>query len=238
MKKFLPIALLMMCGACNFMWKETIDGNGNLTSEQRNISPTSGIESRGSFDVVITQGSTESVKVEADANLLPYIITEHDDGNLVIRAKNGVNLSSSHKITVYITTEKLENVELSGSGNISGNGKFTGGDHLKLSIAGTGDISLEVNTPKINSSIAGSGNIILAGETKDSKIDIAGVGDYKAEELKSENVEVHIAGSGSTKVYADATLDVHIAGSGDVYYKGTPNIKSSIAGSGNIKQLQ
>lgn len=215
-----------------------MDGDGKLTSENRNVSVKPHIESRENLDVEIIEGAQPGVKVEADENLLPYIITEDDGDKLVIKTKDNTSLSSPNKIKVYITTDKLEDVDLEGSGNITGTGEFTGADHLKLSIAGSGNISIQVNTPKVTSSIAGTGNIILAGETKDSKIDIAGVGEYKAEELKSENVDVRIAGSGNAHVFADVSLDINIAGSGDVYYKGSPSVQQHVAGSGNIRQIQ
>lgn len=241
MRKLLIIAAVAFIFAnqsCDFIHMETIHGNGSVTTETRNVPEANRIQTRGSFDVQIIQGNSASVKIEADANLIPYILTSNEDGKLVIHTKDHVGLQSNNKITVYVTTPTVEEIELNGSGNVTSDAKITGSDHLKLSIAGSGDMKLDVNTPKVESSIAGSGNITISGETKDSKIEIAGNGDYKAENLQSENVEVHIAGSGNARVFASATLDVHIAGSGDIYYKGSPSITQHVAGSGSIKQIQ
>ncbi|HEY6977362.1 MAG TPA: head GIN domain-containing protein [Chitinophagaceae bacterium] len=222
--------------SCDMMFRKTVHGNGNLTSQQRTVSNAERIKSMGNFSIDIIQGSPSSVKVEADENLLPYILTENSGDRLVIRTKEGYNLSSQNKLKVTVTTDKLEEVELNGSGNVNGIGKFSGADHLKISVAGSGDINLSANTPAVESSIAGTGNITLSGETKSSKIEIAGVGDYKAEDLMSENVEIHIAGSGNARVYAENNLDIHIAGSGDVFYKGNASVKQDIAGSGKIRK--
>ena len=238
-KIYFPIlvAAISISTSCDSIFNKTIHGNGNVSSEQRNSNSTDKIKSYGSFDVVIIQGSTPSVKVEADENLLPYIVTENKDGALVIRAKEHYNLSSDNKILVTVTTDKLSLLEIAGSGNVSGQGKFTGSEHLEISVAGTGNVKLDINTPEINSEIAGTGSITLSGETKDSKIDIAGVGDYYAENLMSENVEISIAGSGNAKVYAESNLDIHIAGSGDVSYRGNATVKQDIAGSGKINKV-
>jgi len=240
MRKIYLFALLAatITSSCDFMFRKTIHGNGKLRSEQRTVNNTERIKSMGNFNTDIVQGTPSAVKIEADENLLPYILTESREGKLVIHAREGYNLSSENKIKVTVTTDKLEEVELDGSGNVNGVGKFTGSDHLKISVAGSGDINLSANTPEVESSIAGTGNITLSGETKSSKIEIAGVGDYKAEDLMSENVEIHIAGSGNARVYAENNLDIHIAGSGDVYYKGNANVKQEIAGSGRIRKAQ
>lgn len=239
MRKIYLLFLLMatIASSCDFMFTKTVRGNGNLTTEQRNVSNTDRIKSMGNFDIDIIQGSSPSLKIDADENLMQYIVTENRDGRLVIRAREGYNLSSNNKIKVTVTTSKLEEVEVNGSGNVNGTGKFSGADHLKVSVAGTGNINLAVNSPEVESHIAGTGNIILSGETKKSSIQIAGVGDYKAENLMSENVDVHIAGSGNARVYAESSLSVNIAGSGDVYYKGNASVKQSVAGSGKISKI-
>lgn len=224
----------LLLASCINPFNKTVKGNGQSTTQERSVSETSKIKTSGSFDIHIIEGNSFSVKVQADENLMPYIITENKDGFLNIHAKEGYNLSSHDKMLVTVTTSRLEELALAGSGNATGEGRFTGGDHLKVSIAGSGDIKLDVNTPQIESHIAGTGNISLSGETRKSKIEIAGNGDYKAGDLKSEDVEIHIAGSGNAGVFADHNLDIHIAGSGDVIYKGDPSITQEIAGNGKI----
>ena len=240
MRKFylIVICIAMLAASCNYVFKKTIEGNGHLVSQSRNVSTTDKIKSMGDFNIDIVQGSPSAVKVEADENLMPYILTENKEGKLIIRTKEGYNLSSDNKVKITVTTNRLEEVEVDGSGDVNGNGKFTGSDHLKISVAGSGNITLDFNTPEVESNIAGTGNITLSGETKNSKIEIAGVGNYKAENLMSENVDVHIAGSGNARVYAENSLTIDIAGSGDVFYKGNASVKQSVAGSGKISKIE
>lgn len=229
---------LIALSSCDEIFRKTVNGSGNITSENRNINNADKIKSYGSFDITIIQGTTPSVKVEADDNLMEYIITRNEDDALVIKTREGYNLRTDDAIKVTITTNELELLEVAGSGNVKGQGKFTGRDRLKISVAGSGDVELDVNAPDVDVNIAGSGNINLQGETRDSKISIAGMGDYNADNLKSETVKINIAGSGNTKVYASESLDVEIAGSGDVYYRGEPSITKHIAGSGKISKME
>jgi hypothetical protein len=230
--------ILMVFSSCRWMGYKRIKGNGNITTQDRSINHAERIKLAGSYDVEITQGSVTSVKVEADDNILPYIVTTEEGGVLVIKSKDHINLVTDHTVKVYITTDKLEQLQLAGSGNIIGKNKFTGGDKLTLKIAGSGDMRLEINTPHIDANISGSGSMTLKGETQDQQIQISGVGDYNAEELKSENAVVKIAGSGNVRVFADAVLDVSIAGVGSVYYKGNASVKQHVAGSGEVKKIE
>ncbi len=97
---------------------ETVTGNGNLKKETRSASAYTGIELQGSMDVLIDYGSTKSITVEADENLLPYIETEVENGTLKIRQKNGVGLKSKNKLTVHASLTQLTNIAISGSGNV------------------------------------------------------------------------------------------------------------------------
>jgi len=230
--------IMLTATSCRWFGYKRVVGNGNLETQDRPIQRAERIKLAGSYDVEITQGPITSVKVEADENILPYILTRSEDGFLIIKSKDHISLSTDNTIKIFITTPKLEQVNLAGSGNIIGKSKFTGGDNLTLKIAGAGDMKMDVNTPSIEAEIAGSGSMTLTGETRDQRIRISGVGDYIGEALKSENAVVKIAGSGNVKLFAAATLDVNIAGVGSVYYKGSPAVKQHVAGSGEVKKLE
>ncbi len=228
---------IIVFGSCN-SFNKTISGNGHITTSERNVPAFKNISCAGNYDVSITQGNAPSVKIETDDNLQQYIVTDVNGDELNIHTQRDINIRASNKIKLYITTNKLEGFKLTGNGTISTTNKITGGDHLNLQIAGAGNMHFDVNTPTINSSISGTGDIYITGETKDSKIEIAGSGNYHAEDLKSENAVVKIAGSGDARLYADSTLNINIAGVGDVYYHGNPSITQNIAGSGKIKKLE
>jgi hypothetical protein len=70
-----------------------------------------------------------------------------------------------------------------------------------------------------------------------SEASLAGSGDFTADKMTGDNVEVKIAGSGSLKVDAVDTkkLSTKIAGSGDAMIAGTAaNVDFSVLGSGSI----
>ena len=231
------LTLLLLLSSCQMFGYKRIEGNGNIVTQVRNIAKATKVKLAGSFDVDLTPGAQTRVEVVGDDNILPFKLTEEQDGFLVVKLKDNLSYKSTEGIKIKITTPQLEKLELAGTGNIIGQGKFIGSDKLVLKIAGSGNIKLEVNTPKIEAAIAGSGSISLSGETRDETIKIAGSGDYLTENLKAENATISIAGRGNVKVFTSTTLDIHIAGSGSVYYKGNPTVKQKVAGSGDIKKI-
>ena len=229
----LPVILF----SCHEFITTTIHGNGSFTTQSRQMSVPDRIKVAGDIDVVLRQGNESSVTVEADANLVPYIITKIEDGQLVIRVKEHYSLESSKQILVSITTNDLKELSVAGSGNVSSEGMITHNGNMDISVSGSGDMTLQLNAPSVSADILGSGNMKVSGETKDMKLEISGSGNFTGETLKAENAKVQINGSGEARVFADMKLNVEINGSGDVFYKGNASVDQSVRGSGSVSKI-
>ncbi len=214
-----------------------VRGNGVTSSQERNVGSFNRINVSGPIEVLITQSNTTSVKIEGDENLLKYVEVENDGGELNIQPKKRYNLRPRSALRVHISAPQYEFFGVAGSGKIKSLTQINNNNELRIDIAGSGTIELNIDVPSIDSEISGSGTVILNGTTRNFKNEINGSGDVRAFNLLSENTEVEIAGSGDAEVYASKQLNVKISGSGDVAFKGNPVVKQSTSGSGNIKKV-
>jgi hypothetical protein len=213
-----------------------ISGNGNVITENRNISKINEIRNSGSINVEIRNGSDYLVSVEDDENLLPYVITEVNGNTLNIRYKNGVSINNDHA-SVIVTVPSLERITTSGSGDISGNDIIKSDEEFEIHSTGSGDVDIHLDAPSIKVSGSGSGNIQLSGRTRDFDARMSGSGDLMCANLQSENTSVSISGSGNASVFASVSLKARTTGSGDINYSGNPK-KEDIhkSGSGDINE--
>ena len=228
------IALLMSCS----VGFNSVKGSGNVVKENRSVECFTSVEAAGPMDVEIKTGSGYKVEVEADDNLVPYIVTRKEGRNLEIRLKDNVHIRSTNSIHVIVEMPALEAVVLSGSGSVKSSNLVTDPEKMKFTIAGSGNLFMEVKSPEVEVTVAGSGKATLKGETRDLEIHIGGSGDFLGEELKSEKAHISIGGSGNATVFASVDLNVSVAGSGNVIYRGSPRITQSIAGSGSVRPGQ
>jgi Putative auto-transporter adhesin, head GIN domain len=233
---FLLAGLVIAMSSCHYVNGRHISGSGTTGTEQRSITGFTGVETRGSIDIIVSQGSY-NVKVETDQNLLQYVETNVENGHLIVRFRQGVSIGNYHSAKVYVTAPELNAFETHGSGNINGQGKIADKNKMDVDISGSGDIELSLDCPLIKTETHGSGNITLDGETKSISCGISGSGDVRAANLKSETVKVSVHGSGDVQVYASESLDAEISGSGDVHYKGAPRISTSVHGSGSVTKM-
>lgn len=238
----LGAALIAASSAQAWNWGrgERISGNGDVTTEARDVGGFDGVALSGSFDVVIRQGAATRLEVKADRNLLPYLETRVVDGakgrTLEIAPKRGYDLSGSTSPRITIELPALRAVALAGSGNVRAEGIKA--DGVDVSIAGSGDIRfMELSAESAAFKVSGSGSIYASGRARQVAVSIAGSGNVKLAGLAADEVKVNVAGSGDAQVQASKRLQVSIAGSGDVRYGGSPEISSSIAGSGTVRKL-
>ncbi|MDP4283645.1 MAG: head GIN domain-containing protein [Bacteroidota bacterium] len=219
---------------------QTITGDGHVKKENREVSEFTSLASGGSMDIQIAYGNSNTITVEADKNLLPYIETSVEDGRLSIKSKKNVNLKTRSKIVVNVSMTKISSLQQSGSGNINGKGEFTNEGETTISTSGSGNIDLTFGTFKnLALNISGSGNMNLkGGATNNIDAKISGSGNIDCLNISSNDVNVKIAGSGNIKVFAQNSIDAKISGSGNVFYKGNAtNIKSKVAGSGKVRKI-
>ncbi|HQS56543.1 MAG TPA: DUF2807 domain-containing protein, partial [Sediminibacterium sp.] len=86
MTKILFAACLLLGIQANAQWGwDKVEGNGQLKKENRQVGQFTKVGSSGSWDVMIAYGSENSVQVEGDENLLPYIETKVENNKLSIQ---------------------------------------------------------------------------------------------------------------------------------------------------------
>lgn len=234
-----PIAFFLVAislSSCFGFGGERINGNGVSASQDRSVGSFHSVSAMGSMNVIVSQSSSPSIKIQSDQNLLEYIETRNNGGTIEIYTREGYNLDPKTDITVYASAPDFKNISVSGSGKLKSTNKITGSSTLKAEVSGSGDILLDVDAPKVDTRISGSGSSTIKGTTKDFTAHISGSGDIHCFDLLSENTEIDIAGSGNADVYASKSLDIDIAGGGDVRYKGNPAVKQNISGSGDVRK--
>ncbi len=212
------------------------EGSGNVTSENRTVATFTGIDLQCSANVYFSQGETQIVKVEADDNIISHITTEVKNDELIV-STDGKDFNTRHQVNVYVTVKELCLLELTGSGNMTGQTHINC-DNMTFHLAGSGDIKADVRTLTIKMKLSGSGNLDVGGTATSTDIRISGSGNVNAKGLQTMSTAVAISGSGQSTINAKDELNVNISGSGDVHYTGDPQkLKTSITGSGNVTKI-
>jgi len=202
--------------------------------------------------VHITQGSTESVKVDAPDEIMDRIVAEVDGNVLKIHTKHdnwgwgekswwsdkGIwHRRNGKKIAVYITAKDLSSITISGSGDIFFKEGITA-NSLNLKVRGSGSMVGKIAVKVLESHISGSGNLKLSGIAENSTVKVSGSGNFTARDLVTVNSVARVSGSGHAEINASDKVNATVHGSVGVNYTGTAKIVTSKkSGSGEVSRF-
>jgi hypothetical protein len=151
-------------------------------TETRNPASFYGIVVASDVNVVFTQESEQSVRVEAPKSDLSYVNTKVINGSLVISVRNNYKLHGP--VTVYVSTSEVNLVEVIGNGSISSTNMINA-DMLTLKLKGNGTINIDVRALSVGMNLSGSGTINISGSAANSLIKIYGQGHIYAGHFSS-----------------------------------------------------
>jgi hypothetical protein len=218
---------------------ERVTGSGVMKEETRDLKGFNRIDIEAGGVAEITQGEAggaSSLTIQADENLLPYIISEVHAGELRISVKEGVSLAPSQALRYTIAVNNLAGLVVSGSSEAQMT-ELTG-DQLSLQASGMGKINLgPVQVSKLVVKASGSGSIEVTGQATGLEADLSGSSRLAAGDLQSQSATVEISGSGQALVWATGSLESRLSGSSNLRYYGAPTTNQSTSGSASVQGL-
>ena len=187
--------------------------------EERKVSGFTGVHIGGTMSADITAGKDFKVTLEAEADILPKVITVVKKGILYVKWekdfwKNMRGNRRNTKVRVTISLPKLDDVDISG--------------------ASTGSVA-GVDTNKMNIDVSGASTLSITGNARDLNVDLSGASSMRALDLKSESAKVDLSGASSAKLSVSGKLDVDASGASSVCYSGNPTVTKDTNGSSSVR---
>jgi hypothetical protein len=214
---------------------------GNVVREDRPVSAFDAVSIEYPADVTISQGSNESLSIEAPSDILPQIRTEVRGSTLHISPPPGLIpllRPQTGLVRIEITVKDLSSVQFSSAGRVDLLDLQT--DDLRVSISGAGSFDItNLTTRNLEIALSGAGSLSASGRSTISSVDVnlSGVGSYDGGELRSTTADVAISGAGSATVWVTDRLTAHVSGLGSVRYFGSPSVTKQVSGLGGVQSL-
>jgi len=258
---FIIIAVTLVSSACvvSSGLGKTVRGSGQITSETRPVSGFDQIDICCGMQLVLTQGDTESLEVEADDNLLPETGSEVRVGKLVIRYRDSNGQTQylpSQPVRVQVNAIKINKLVVSGGGALDA-GPLQA-DRLAMDLSGGSRARMEaITADDLNVVVSGGGDLSLQdAQLAALDLDLSGgsaasVDILQAESLKLENSgggEISIGGSvprqdvslsgGSSYQAGDLeseTVTIQMSGGGDVTLWVKEMLEADLSGGAHVE---
>jgi len=229
------LAGLLLCLLAPPALAATIVGSGASRTETRAVAGFHAIALGVDAHLEIRQGSTESLAITGDDNIVPLVETVVEAGVLKIRWADRGSASTRYRdLAIVVDAKTLDAIALGSSGRIHAP-KLTAAA-FSAKVGGSGDIAIDaLEADSVAATLGGSGRIVLAGRADSLEATLSGSGNLAAGKLAARDVRATLEGSGHATVWAKDALRATIAGSGEIAYYGRPRVTQTIAGSGAIR---
>ncbi|GAB4317591.1 MAG: head GIN domain-containing protein [Bacteroidales bacterium] len=227
------IMLVSVLSVTQLAFAGWVKPSGDVKKELRDVGSFNAIDVGGAFTVTLTQGETEKVEVEADDNLLPYIVTKVRGGELEIYLDKKVKDFS--KLNVYIQCVDLEELDVSGASSLSSEGllKFSS---LGMEVNGAASVELELALEELVLEVSGAAHATLYGTAQRVDLELSGAASLKAAEFEVDEMDAEVTGAAKGKVNVITRLDAEVSGAAFLGVIGNPEIDSEVSGAATLKR--
>jgi hypothetical protein len=243
----LPLAFALNASANDAIEREY------TINEVRKVRVSSGI------NLKLTQGDTESLKLQTSDELLKYVRVDLTNNTLSLNVEKKFSDASfwfnSDEVIFTLVVKNLELVDFSGgvdakvgtlnlpslavkaSGGTDADFANLNVKEITIEASGGSDVDVaRITSETVRVNVSGGSDFELkeSGTTQLLIVNASGGGDFKAKKLDSLNAEVIAGGASDVDVKASRTLKVNAGGASDVNYYGNPQVTSDIGGASDL----
>ena len=211
----------------------TIKGSGIVVREARETSSFSAVSVGNAINLVIAQGPEIEVVVQADDNLLPYILTEVTENTLKIGLDPQTSLRDYKEITVEVTAPAFEKINCSGASDVEGTGVLSQAS-LALHCSGAGSVNLKIDCNSLEIIASGASDVYLEGNTRSLSAEVSGASKMKTSGLECQAAEVDLSGASKIEITVTGQITGKASSASSLNIWGGASVDVSTSGAARV----
>lgn len=219
--------------SCGKTIQKGIKGSGSVQKEERNSGSFTSIRVSRQITVFLTQGKRNSITVEADHNLLPYIKTTISGGQLQISLPQDIQVKDYSAMNVFVTAPQISELICTTSGKIKGTTSWKT-QQLKIKTTTSGGVNLDLEADNIRLNATTSANIQLTGKASNLEANLTTSASLKAKNLRVGNAQLTMTTNSYAELSVARQLSYRLTTGSKLEYWGQPTLlKISTSTSGS-----
>ncbi len=259
----LCLGLLMLPTSCSatrrsdktFVWngrRTTVRGSGNLVTRTKAAPDFRAVSASRGVEVII--GGSDEVVIEADDNVLDYVVAEVENGTLGITISDKVNLRNADVIVRIPNNGKINSLRASSGAEIRTESALKASDlEIRLSSAaaliaalkaercnirmssGT-EMKAAVDFEQCSIALSSGSSARLSGKADSMSAELSSGSELNAFELNARMCEVDVSSGAEAEVNCSGKLTARVSSGGSVEYKGDCQVDPKCSSGGEIEK--
>ena len=191
----------------------TIHPSDSVVTESRDVGSFSGISLSGVGHLVAEPGSTETLTITANENVLPHLVSEVRGGVLHLETEN-LKVEGDLRLEYHVTVRQLDELHASGVTTAEVHG---------------------VDARRFRVEISGVSSVVAEGRADRQDISVSGVSAYEAEQLSTRVTHVLMSGVSHAVVDVSERLEGSLSGPSQLVYIGSPSVRVNTSGGSTVR---
>lgn len=193
--------------------------------QNRKVKNFKGIRISGTIHAYITQGNEESLKIEANLDIIDKIQTFVSGKILYILLNEHFN---SYKNPIaQITLKNLHSIQTLGATNVECKSTLYT-DELMIKSSEDSNVSLDLLSKSVIVSLSGNSTVKLTGKTQSMNFQLTENSSLKAADLDGQNADVKLSGTSKAVINAKKELRYDLSDYSMLVFKSNPNIYKAL----------
>jgi len=229
------LSALIMLYSCE--QNEIIYPEGEIQRENIAVNSFTGISIASAFIADVELSLSDSVILETQENILPYIDVYVSGGVLFIEPKEFVNFGRGTTLKAHIFVKELNYAHASGASIIYING-LAESDRFEVELSGASQLTANIWANELYAITSGASVLDLEGNFESVYLESSGASKLISYELFTNYFDANISGAGEAKLTINEELNITASGASIIRYKGNGTIKKAeLSGGSEIIHL-
>lgn len=239
---------------------------GDLVAKAYDIKNVSEVIVNGGGRLELVQGDTESLRVEANKDVIDRVVVDLSGNKLTLSIKNsgkGFNFfhwfdNNRDEATYILQLKQLSFLGVTGASHATlGNWR---GKNLEVKASGAAEVTFanltlddffielsgasnsrvqEFNVTKAKFDLSGAANIDVkaAGKTKLLSVGASGASNFRGKLLSVNQADVDASGASNIELTAIEFLKADASGASNIRYVGQPKLQSNASGASHVNSM-
>jgi hypothetical protein len=228
--------LVLSSLACSFSIPGAVRGSGNVITEDRDVSNFTGVSVGGGIQLEVVQEDAFRLTIEAEDNIMSYIVSEVSADQLVIKfeSRGPRSFSTTRPVRIRVSLPEAAALNASGGSRIQARGLQ--GSTLDLTASGGSQVDLgNIRFQTLRADVSGGSQADFSGDVEDQTSQLSGGSQYRAGDLHSSSLKVTASGGSQADVWVEQTLEAELSGGSQVRYYGEPRITQNTSGGSTVR---
>ena len=247
MKRILLIAVLLgamitvttyfVCiAAPSVLFGKGIKGSGNLITRTIEAPDFDRVEAARAVKVVITDKATDKITIEADDNILDYVVVEAKGGCLTATIDKKINNVSNTNVTITIPANgHIRALDASSASKISGDVVLSA-DKFSIDASSAAKINVSVKAASCSIEASSAAKITLKGSAAKCSIEMSSASKLSAADFVVTDCSVETSSAAKASINCTGQLNAEASSGSSISYSGDCQASINKSSGGSVRR--